>query len=144
MAAHTSGQHRWQDYISEAEDIRAQYEEQMKYIMREFSETPWKSSLGEVEVFVGAIVGREKSTRRQRELSINLKEQYDFMAKNTIYELKGETSRETLGKCMACLKICCPSFGMPSAYKYRSFAWVVSSVLISEVEDMTEVEVVAF
>lgn len=129
-------QHQWQEFIPDAEDTRSQYEEQMKYMMRYYSETPWKSSITETEVFVGSIVGREQSTKRQREWSSELKNQYEETAQYTMDQLKGETSEETVGRSMAALKICCPSYDKPSTYRLSSFAWLAASVLLTEVDKM--------
>lgn len=134
----------WSDHIDFATELRSNYEDQMQYLMKIYSETPWKSRLSEVEVFVGSIIGREKSTKRQREMSMQMKDEYSCCAQYTIQQLKAESHEETLGKCMACLKICLPSFETPSHHNLCSFAWVAASVLVSEVDKMQETRVGEF
>jgi len=102
-----------------------------------FSETPWKSSLTEVEVFVGTIIGgRDKQTKRQRELSSSMKDEFNRLAEYTVEMLRGDTREETLNKCMACLEICLPDSTGHAYSDQHSFAWVGASVLMSEVDIM--------
>ncbi|KAF8245194.1 RdRP-domain-containing protein [Wilcoxina mikolae CBS 423.85] len=122
------------DWIEFAKDLRIRYEEEMDYLMSSNSEMPWKSSLTEVEVFVGTIIGgRDKQTKRQRELSSKMKDEFNGLAEYTVEMLKGETREDTLNKCMACLEICLPN---RSDSDKRSFGWVASSVLMSEVDTL--------
>lgn len=138
MERQTNGYQTWRDHLDFAKDARFRYDEQVYYLMTEFSETPWKSRLLEVEVFVGTIVGREKSTRQQRELSSRMKDDYERHVSYTINELKGDSRAETLGRCMACLWLCLPSNNRRRYNtlegELKSFAWLVVSVLMSEVD----------
>ncbi|KAF8542541.1 RNA dependent RNA polymerase-domain-containing protein [Trichophaea hybrida] len=82
----------------------------------------------------GTIIGgRDKQTKRQRDLSSNMKDEFNGLAEYTVDLLKGETREDTLNKCMACLKICLPN---RSDSDKRSFGWVASSVLMSEVDTL--------
>jgi hypothetical protein len=111
------------------------YENDLRHIMRDYSDTPWKSSLLEVEVFVGTIIGRQKQTKRLRELAVTMKEDYDYLVQTTIAELKeGGGRTEILGRCMACLAASLPQNPRFSENGSESFAWVAVSVLMSEVD----------
>ena len=111
------------------------YENDLQHIMRDYSDTPWKSSLLEVEVFVGTIIGRQKQTKRLRELAVTMKEDYDYLVQNTLAELKeGGGRAETLGRCMACLAVSLQQNPRFNPTGSESFAWVAVSVLMSEVD----------
>jgi len=126
---------QWQEYSEFASDLRFRYEIDLRHIMRDYSDTPWKSSLLEVEVFVGTIIGRQKQTKRLRELAVTMKEDYDYLVQNTIAELReGGGRAETLGRCMACLAASLPQNPSFSTNGSESFAWVAVSVLMSEVD----------
>ncbi|KAA8913017.1 RNA dependent RNA polymerase-domain-containing protein [Sphaerosporella brunnea] len=124
----------WVEYLTFATDTRAQYDEQLRWLMQGYSDTPWKSILSEEEVFVGTIVGKEKQTRRQRELSSEMKEEFDMLVQYTIARIRGETETRDvkLAKCLAALNVCVA--GGKHADQLRSFAWVVVSVLMTEVD----------
>ena len=119
----------WEQHVGWAVGCRERYEELLKYYMSAYSDTPWNSSLTEAEVFVGTIVGREKQTRRQRELSGVMKQDFDDLVTFVIAELRGEDGVDTVDRCLACLHIC-----LQGESELRSFAWVAVSVLMAEVD----------
>jgi len=122
-------QTNWEQYINWATDCRERYNEQMRTYMIQYSDTPWNSSLTEAEVFVGTIIGRGKQTRRQRDSSAAMKRTYDTLVAFVITELRGEDAIEAISRCLACLHIC-----FLGEDGFRSFAWVVVSVLMAEVD----------
>lgn len=122
-------------WLEFARNSRTRYEESLRYLMMVYSETPWKSSLNEVEVFVGTIVGgRDKQSKRQREAASAMKEDFNGVAEFTVNELKDGSRDEILGKCMACLHICLPDGTSHAQSDLRSFAWVAVSVMMSEMD----------
>lgn len=56
------------------------YEDNLRDLMHQFSATPWKSSLTELEVFIGTIMGEShRLTKRQKEISKSMREgKYKF------------------------------------------------------------------
>lgn len=51
------------------------YEDNLRDLMHQFSATPWKSSLTELEVFIGTIMGEShRQTKRQKEISKSMRE----------------------------------------------------------------------
>jgi hypothetical protein len=122
-------QTNWERYTDWATDCRERYNEHMRALMNQYSDTPWNSSLTEAEVFVGTIVGRGKQTRHQKDSSVAMKESYDGLVAFFIAELRGEDGPEAIDRCLACLHIC-----FLGEDGFRSFAWVVVSVLMAEVD----------
>ena len=54
---------------------RISYEDNLRDLMRQYSATPWKSSITEFEVFVGTILGHgHKQSRRDKESSKNMRD----------------------------------------------------------------------
>lgn len=53
----------------------SRYEDYLRELMQNYSKTPWKSSLTEIEVFVGSILGQNsKQSRRDKEASKRMKD----------------------------------------------------------------------
>lgn len=51
------------------------YEDGLQELMYQYSDQPWKTSLTEIEVFIGNIMGENhKQTARQKESSKNMRE----------------------------------------------------------------------
>ena len=122
-------------WLEFARDSRTRYEETLRYSMVAYSETPWKSTLSEVEVFVGAIIGgRDKQGRRQRETASAMKEDFCILAEFTVDELKDGSRSDILNKCMACLHVCLPDGTRHAQSDLRSFAWLAASVMMSEMD----------
>lgn len=55
------------------------YEDELLKLMRQYSATPWKSSITEFEIFVGTILGQgNKQSRRDKESSKSMRDgKYD-------------------------------------------------------------------
>lgn len=106
-------------------------------MMRNYSDTPWSSTISEVEVFISCIVGRERQTRRQKERSAEMKEEFERLAASIIYTIKGECKEDAFGLGMACLFLCKSDrerLGPQNAL--QSFAWITASALLTEVDKM--------
>jgi hypothetical protein len=104
-------------------------------MMRSYSDTPWKSMISEVEVFIGCIVGKERQTKRQKEASITMREDFGRLAGSIVDSIKGESREDTLAVGMGCLSLCRkdketqgPQNGL------QSFSWIVASVLLTEMD----------
>lgn len=51
------------------------YEDDLQDLMYQYSDTSWKTSLTEIEVFIGNIMGEShKQTKRQKEASKSMRE----------------------------------------------------------------------
>lgn len=104
--------------------------------MHSYSDTPWKNTkISEVEVFIGKIVGNEKQTKRQREASVGLKEEYESLVWSVMCSIRGQCREDALAVGMACLHLCKaeretqgPQNGL------QSFAWVTASFMLSELD----------
>lgn len=67
----------WRHHLAEAEEIRDMYEECLLNIMKNYSEHPLRP-ISELEAFIGNILGaRGSQSKRQRDLSIPMKEAFD-------------------------------------------------------------------
>ncbi|GAD91500.1 RNA-dependent RNA polymerase, putative [Paecilomyces variotii No. 5] len=65
----------WDHYVAEGRTIKEVYEDNLRDLMHQFSATPWKSSLTELEVFIGTIMGEShRQTKRQKEISKSMRE----------------------------------------------------------------------
>lgn len=107
--------------------------------MIDYSDTPWKHKLREVEVFIGCIVGRERQTKRQRENSASMRDQFNRVTSSIVESMKGDSRETTLGWGMASLSLCLPGRNQRNRdplKKLKSFAWIAISVLLTEVDKM--------
>ncbi|KAI5844566.1 RNA dependent RNA polymerase-domain-containing protein [Morchella snyderi] len=127
----------WTERLREAEQIKESYEKAILNLMHNFSDTPWSGNISEVEVFIGSIVGREKQTQRQKDASISMKEEFEWLVASIINSIKGDQDGQAdiFGIGMACLFLCRsdgervgPQNGL------QSFAWVVTSALLTELD----------
>lgn len=103
-----------------------------------------KHFVSEVEVFAGALIGRDGAqTKRQRESSTSMKEKHDRDVAYTVQcILQGEeqdvSKQEALERSIACLDVAIhetrirPQFG-----RLVSFTWVASAVCLKEIEKFT-------
>lgn len=104
-------------------------------MMRSYSDTPWKSKISEVEIFIGCIVGREKQTRRQKDASVAMKEEFERLTSSIIESIKGESREDTLAVGMGCLYLCRADRDAQGPQNgLQSFAWVVASVVLTEMD----------
>jgi hypothetical protein len=123
----------WVAQLEFAVGVREMYDEQLQSLMRAYSDTPWKSTLNEEEVFVGSIMGREKQSKRQRERSVEMKEYFNDLVTYTIAQLRDDDRDLTLAKTMAALNVYLS--GQDNHEKrLHSFPWVAVSVLMTEVD----------
>lgn len=106
--------------------------------MYNHSETPWKSSLTEIEVFMGTILGKNPFGRRNYDMTQHLRSDYNWLATHTVNWMRGETREDTLGKAMASLHISLPDSGYneDKTTEMQSWAWVAICILVAEVDQM--------
>lgn len=112
------------------------YERNVKQMMINYSDMPWKYPLREVEVFIGNIVGKERQTQRQKEASLEMKDGFDRLASSIVESMQSESREKTLGIGMASLSLCLPEKNWKDLDSLKSFAWVAISVLLTEVDKM--------
>jgi len=81
--------------------------------------------LTEAEVFIGCVVGRNRPTKKQREASENLQEQYSQLLSFTVKSIDhGDGTGSRLDRAAACLKIrSCPSF-----------SWIAAGIALKEIK----------
>lgn len=121
---------------SVAKESRNSYERNVLDLMHYYSDTPWKgTNISEAEVFIGRIVGNEKQTKRQKEESAGLKDEYDALVWSVMDSIKGQCGEDALAVGMACLYLCKkdretqgPQNGL------QSFAWVAASLMLTEMD----------
>jgi hypothetical protein len=122
----------WRAQIESAKGIGEMYDEWLQSLMHSYSDTPWKGILNEEEVFVGSIMGREKQSKRQRERSGEMKEEFHNCVTYTIGQLRGDDRQLTLARSMAALNVYLNA--QDNRERLHSFPWVVVSVLMTEVD----------
>ncbi|KAL2007317.1 hypothetical protein VTN00DRAFT_8755 [Thermoascus crustaceus] len=130
----------WDHCIEDAEKVKEVYEDNMQDLMYQYSASPWKTALTELEVFIGTIMGENsKISRRQKESSNTMREQYDRLVEFTMSMiLDRETGTESLERSIACFWV-----GVRDAKAYRpglkqvkleSFTWIAAVACLQEVE----------
>lgn len=104
--------------------------------MHTYSDTPWKgNNISEVEVFIGRIVGNERQTKRQKEESAALKEEYEGLVWSVMDSIKGQCGEDALAVGMACLYLCKKDRETPGPQNgLQSFAWVAASLMLTEMD----------
>lgn len=100
------------------------------------SETPWKSSLTEIEVFMGTILGKTAFARRNFEMTQLLRSDYNWLVSHTIGWMRGKDREETVSKAMAALFISLPDAGHDMKNEMQSWAWVAVCLLVAEVDQI--------
>ncbi|KUJ21239.1 rna-dependent rna polymerase-like protein [Mollisia scopiformis] len=101
---------QWHQHLSEAQEIREMYEESILSIMKSYSEHPARP-ISELEAFIGNILGTQGiQSRRQRDLSIPMKEAFDREVASTVRFIRGVTDdyedlEETLARSIACFSV---------------------------------------
>ncbi|CUS12437.1 unnamed protein product [Tuber aestivum] len=133
--------YKWEGYIGVATELKEaqtvhSYEGHVEQMMASYSDMPWKYRLREVEVFVGNIVGKERQTRRQRDASSQMKDEFDMLASSIVESMQSESREKTLGIGMASLSLCLPEKVWKDLDSLKSFTWVAVSVLLTEVDRM--------
>jgi len=123
----------WSSYLAEAEEIKENYEYNLVDSMFRYS-THRAQHLTEKEVFLGFILGRSgAATKRQREMSLVMKERFDREVRETISWMRGDT--DALERSIACLhlgkEIKRQSRGRVEL-ELRSFGWIAAAVCMEE------------
>ncbi|CZR68497.1 related to RNA-directed RNA polymerase [Phialocephala subalpina] len=102
---------QWHHHLTEAQEIRETYEDCIHNIMRNYSEHPLRP-ISELEAFIGNILGAQGSqTRRQRDLSITMKEALNRDVSYIVGCIRGpnedddERSDEALARSIACFSV---------------------------------------
>ncbi|KAK3905375.1 RNA dependent RNA polymerase-domain-containing protein [Staphylotrichum tortipilum] len=137
----------WRDRVSEARIIQHTYEDAILGVMLDSADHPHQP-LGELEVFVGFVINKSGvQTRRQRDSSVKLKEEFEHITAGITREMRnpgvptGGSVRElgALELCLACLSVGCERQyrgGRPghrvSSQDLESFKIVAAAAVIRE------------
>jgi hypothetical protein len=111
----------------------------MTSIMHEYSDHPTRP-ISEREVFIGNILGKVGAqNRKQRELSVSMKEKYDEDAMyviNCIIKDKDEYSEEALERSIACFAASLEDHGSDRkrSEEVVSFKYLAAAVCLREME----------
>ncbi|KAK3314501.1 RNA dependent RNA polymerase-domain-containing protein [Apodospora peruviana] len=144
----TIGPIEWQHRSDEARRLCHAYEDAILSIMIDSSEHPGQP-LKELEVFVGFIINKSGvQTRRQRDRSTRLKDEFDRITAWIMKQMRtpasslatGHTSQfDALELCLACVHIGClkqpiqiTAYSRPIAQEVESFRVVAACALIRE------------
>ncbi|KAL2262909.1 hypothetical protein VTK26DRAFT_9050 [Humicola hyalothermophila] len=149
------GEVEWQHRTGEAHRIRLAYTDAIHGLTIDFAEHPHKP-LTELEVFIGLIINRTGvHSRRQRDKSVRLKDEYEHVATWILQEMHNPTSvsghtseLDALELCLACLYVGCLSekeareYGTTGAGKRNavgeseSFKVVAATALLKELSSL--------
>jgi len=135
----------WQEYEEFGEALKAEYEDDLMAMMRDYSVTPTAEPLKEVEVFIGCIVGKGKQNKREKDNSVQLKEGFDRVVDKVFECIRGSTDEspmggpwEILARGMACLWTCIVPQGAGQRRlgeeTLKSFGWIAASAVLQEVD----------
>ncbi|KAJ9226183.1 hypothetical protein DTO027B5_5867 [Paecilomyces variotii] len=139
----------WDHYVVEGQTIKEVYEDNLRDLMHQFSATPWKSSLTELEVFIGTIMGEShRLTKRQKEISKSMREEYDDLVEFTVSAIldRGSDHREPLERSVACFWVAVQSHNEPSHrdLKLHSFAWIAAVACLQEIQNLHSATITLF
>uniref|UniRef100_A0A093V0X3 RNA-dependent RNA polymerase n=1 Tax=Talaromyces marneffei PM1 TaxID=1077442 RepID=A0A093V0X3_TALMA len=136
----------WDHCVKDAHYIRDVYEDSIQDLMYQYSDAPWKSSLTEVEVFIGNIMGQNhKQTAYQKESSRAMRDAYDDLVKWTMSLITGrgtDDERESLERSIACLWIALEdtrqkkSSLLPNQKKLSSYGWIAAVACLHEIDKL--------
>lgn len=137
----------WEEHKAFAQDIKAEYENDVRAMMKDYSVTPTGEPLKEVEVFIGCIVGKGKQNRREKDSSVDLKEGFDRIVDRMFECVRGATDESTpnttydiLARGMACLWECVneepANARIREGDRLMSFGWIAASVTLQEVNEI--------
>lgn len=134
----------WREYKDVAENLKASYEDNVRGLMRNYSNTVTGVPLKEVEVFIGCIVGKGKQNRREKDNSVAVKEGFDKLVDETFEQIRGSqddnyTPLDILARGMACLWACVSDQAprrRGGEEKLVSFGWVAASATLQEVNEL--------
>lgn len=129
---------QWEHLKEWARDIRDMYEGCVLAIIASFSTNPLHP-ITEVEVVVGNILGaRGAQSKKQRELSTSMKEEYDRDVTFTISSILNDgndKSAEAMERSMACFCVAFEDNRIRNrGEKLRSFLYVAASVCLRELD----------
>ncbi|MCJ1395918.1 hypothetical protein MMC18_008804 [Xylographa bjoerkii] len=137
----------WEHCTETAKDIKemqvdSPYEDNLSDLTYQYSPAPWSSTITELEVFIGNIVGKTHGqTKRQREASMNMREDYERLVEFIVSQIrnKGAGREEALERSIACMALGLEDDGASDpAWRGRSqlmsFRWIAASVCLQEVE----------
>ncbi|KAI2011885.1 hypothetical protein LOZ39_004388 [Ophidiomyces ophidiicola] len=132
---------QWDHFVQHSRSIQEIYEDNLQDIMKQYSKTPWKSSLTEVEVFVGSILGQNsKQTKRDKESSKSMRDAYQELVNFTISKIVARElgTEDSLERSVACLWSALfddHHFGHGrKTNKLLSFQWIAAMVCLQEVD----------
>ena len=127
----------WRSFVDEAEEIKESYESDLVDSMFQYS-THRAHHLTEKEVFLGKIINSKSgaATKRQRELSLVMKERFNREVRETIAWIR--EGGEALERSLACLYVAQRGEKSPRQgrlnIELHSFGWVAAAVCLEEVE----------
>ncbi|KMP02248.1 hypothetical protein CIRG_10071 [Coccidioides immitis RMSCC 2394] len=139
VASETEG-FQWDHLVEDGRKVKDIYEDKLREIMQQYSKTPWKSSLTEIEVVMGSILGQNsKQSRRDKEASQSMREEYQELVNFTISMLTDGDSGgdDSLERSIACFwhALHGKHSGSRSQKKVAllSFPWIAAMVCLQEV-----------
>ncbi|MCJ1377000.1 hypothetical protein MMC17_000090 [Xylographa soralifera] len=132
----------WKHCTETARDIKEIYEDNLSGLMYQYSPTPWASTITELEVFIGNIVGKTHGqTKRQREASMNMREDYERLVEFIVSQMRNKDAgrEEALERSIACMALGLEDDGASGPVRrgrsqVMSFRWIAASVCLQEVE----------
>ncbi|KAK2861302.1 hypothetical protein FQN49_004341 [Arthroderma sp. PD_2] len=135
----------WSHLTGICKDIKEIYEDQLRELMRQYSATPWKSSITEYEIFVGTILGHgHKQRRRDKEISKDMRESYNRLVNFTLSMIRDTESGgiEALERSIACFWVAInehslsqkPGLRNANQEKLLSFPWIAAMACLDEVD----------
>ncbi|KAL3419120.1 RNA-dependent RNA polymerase [Phlyctema vagabunda] len=133
---------QWEHLVPWARDIREMYEESLLDLMTEYSSHPLRP-IKEIEAVVGNILGKNAiPSRRQRDLSVTMKEQYDRNAAfilNCITRDGARSSSEALERSMAALAVSLELKTSPrGTVELQSFKYLAATICLRQVDRFLE------
>ncbi|KAK6579875.1 hypothetical protein PZA11_007583 [Diplocarpon coronariae] len=134
---------QWAHHVTWARELREMYEYNLKNTMASYSEHPSRP-ISELEAFIGNILGvTGNQSKRQRDLSVTMKEAYErdagFVIKCILNDDDGERAEDALERSMACLSVCLDegnafvTAGRNSS-QLVSFGYISAAVCLREME----------
>ncbi|KAF3483720.1 RNA-dependent RNA polymerase [Arthroderma uncinatum] len=135
----------WSHLTGICKDIKEIYEDQLRELMRQYSATPWKSSITEYEIFVGTILGHgHKQRRRDKEISKEMRDTYNRLVDFTLSRIRDTESggTEALERSIACFWVSInenslsqkPGIQTSNQDKLLSFPWIAAMACLNEVD----------
>ncbi|WEW61966.1 RNA-directed 5'-3' RNA polymerase [Emydomyces testavorans] len=140
VASETEG-FQWDHLVEDGRKTKDIYEDYLRATMQQYSKTPWKSSLTEIEVFVGSILGQNsKPTRRDKEASNEMRNSYQELVNFTISMILDRESggTESLERSIACFWVALNEGHTRTQGRHKekllSFPWIAAMVCLEEVD----------